>query len=406
MDGNMEQIFELILLRNIQEKFKLNFPLAEKQKMMVQCKFKKLSVDEKKILESFIESKNKDILEYIKFNLEFKPKLTIDPELNDSQKNTLQHFYNQKISNNIQITKLELSDLSVKMKIDKKIIKKYLLSIFNNGNKKLITIKTSSTIEKSAAGVSAAAQPRQPRQLLCATTELGTRLLFEDKKAGGVVEVVLVAVDREVLSAEQEAERGYTVRLLDGSERNTLRARLRLPDAEQQQRQQSYTSTKKKSTENIKPLETEDNIPEQNTNTDIKTLDDMTENEKNRFINIYYENEYYMSSLGLKSKFKFNLYNLSEIYDPQTSLFVEKIKLSIKPITDEDKIEWDIFLTNHSDENNQIDFDELSELYVKKNMDIIQYYQPDSTYVYLANKFVINSNNNQLEYIINIEKAT
>ena len=39
-------------------------------------------------------------------------------------------------------------------------------------------------------------------------------------------------------------------------------------------------------------------------------------------------------------------------------------------------------------------------------MDIIQYYQPDSTYVYLANKFVINSNNNQLEYIINIEKAT
>ena len=162
MDRNFEHIFELILLRNIQEKFKLNFPLAEKQKMMVQCKFKKLSVDEKKILESFIESKNKDILEYIKFNLEFKPKLTIDPELNDSQKNTLQHFYNQKISNNIQITKLELSDLSVKMKIDKKIIKKYLLSIFNNGNKKLITIKTSSTIEKSAAGVSAAAQPRQP----------------------------------------------------------------------------------------------------------------------------------------------------------------------------------------------------------------------------------------------------
>ena len=133
MDRNFEHIFELILLRNIQEKFKLNFPLAEKQKMMVQCKFKKLSVDEKKILESFIESKNKDILEYIKFNLEFKPKLTIDPELNDSQKNTLQHFYNQKISNNIQITKLELSDLSVKMKIDKKIIKKYLLSIFNNG---------------------------------------------------------------------------------------------------------------------------------------------------------------------------------------------------------------------------------------------------------------------------------
>ena len=62
MDRNFEHIFELILLRNIQEKFKLNFPLAEKQKMMVQCKFKKLSVDEKKILESFIESKNKDIL--------------------------------------------------------------------------------------------------------------------------------------------------------------------------------------------------------------------------------------------------------------------------------------------------------------------------------------------------------
>eukprot|EP01047_Picozoa_sp_COSAG01_P099455 COSAG01_NODE_29468_length_636_cov_22.785847_2_plen_63_part_00 len=40
---------------------------------------------------------------------------------------------------------------------------------------------------------------------------------------------MLVAVDRSALPPEQEHERGYTVRLPDGSERNTLASRLRLP---------------------------------------------------------------------------------------------------------------------------------------------------------------------------------
>lgn len=58
----------------------------------------------------------------------------------------------------------------------------------------------------------------------------GQRLLFEDEASGSTLEVTLVVVDRTVLPAEQETERGYTVRLPDGRERNTLRARLRLPD--------------------------------------------------------------------------------------------------------------------------------------------------------------------------------
>eukprot|EP01047_Picozoa_sp_COSAG01_P064624 COSAG01_NODE_8585_length_2728_cov_14.207684_6_plen_112_part_00 len=50
--------------------------------------------------------------------------------------------------------------------------------------------------------------------------------------AGGVLEdVVLVAVDRSALPPDQEHERGYTVRLPDGSEQNTLASRLRLPAA-------------------------------------------------------------------------------------------------------------------------------------------------------------------------------
>ena len=58
----------------------------------------------------------------------------------------------------------------------------------------------------------------------------GQQLLFEDKARGGaMVEVTLVSVDRTVLPPEQEEERGYTVRLPDGRERNTLRARLWLP---------------------------------------------------------------------------------------------------------------------------------------------------------------------------------
>ena len=60
----------------------------------------------------------------------------------------------------------------------------------------------------------------------------GQRLLFEDKANGGaMVEVTLVTVDRAVLPPEQEEERGYTVRLPDGRERNTLRSRLRLLEA-------------------------------------------------------------------------------------------------------------------------------------------------------------------------------
>ena len=60
----------------------------------------------------------------------------------------------------------------------------------------------------------------------------GQRLLFEDRARGGaMVEVTLVCVDRTVLPPEQEEERGYTVMLPDGRERNTLRSRLRLLEA-------------------------------------------------------------------------------------------------------------------------------------------------------------------------------
>lgn len=45
-----------------------------------------------------------------------------------------------------------------------------------------------------------------------------------------MVEVVLVSTNRSVLPPEQEADRGHTVRLPDGSQRNTIRSRLRVPE--------------------------------------------------------------------------------------------------------------------------------------------------------------------------------
>lgn len=299
----MDDYFKLILLRNTQEKFKLNFPKTEKEKILNKCNFKKLTDNDKKILESFIKSDDKNILEYVKFNVEYNPKqLNKSQELNKSQKKKLQHFYKKKISsNNIQITKIELNELSSNMKIDKKKIKEYLLSIFNEND-------------------------------------------------------MLKSVDKK--SVED-----------------------------------------KKSVKDNKSVDNESIV-----DTDIKTLDDMTENERNRFINIYYEDRYYLSSLGIQSKFKLNLYNFTDIYDPETLLFVEKIKLNVRSVTAEDKLEWDIFLTNHLDENNQLDFDEITDLYIK-NMKISQYYQTDSNHVYLVNKFIINSSNNQLDYILNIENT-
>ena len=91
--------------------------------------------------------------------------------------------------------------------------------------------------EEAAAG----AKEEEPAKAAAADEELtkaaapelwpiGQQLLFEDRASGSTVEVTLVVVDRTALPAEQEAERGYTVRLPDGRERNTLRARLRLPD--------------------------------------------------------------------------------------------------------------------------------------------------------------------------------
>ena len=67
----MDDFFKLILLRNIQEKFKMNFPDKEKKKILDKCDLKKLSSDEKKILESFIPFENKDIEEYINFKFAF-----------------------------------------------------------------------------------------------------------------------------------------------------------------------------------------------------------------------------------------------------------------------------------------------------------------------------------------------
>jgi hypothetical protein len=58
----------------------------------------------------------------------------------------------------------------------------------------------------------------------------GQKVVFEDRARGGMlVDVVLRTVDRSAMPPEQEHERGYTVQLPDGRERNTLASRLQLP---------------------------------------------------------------------------------------------------------------------------------------------------------------------------------
>ena len=78
-------------------------------------------------------------------------------------------------------------------------------------------------------GAAVAAAPAAPSAVAVPERwSAGQQLLFEDRASSSTVEVTLVVVDQTVLPPEQEAERGYTVRLHDGRERNTLRVRLRL----------------------------------------------------------------------------------------------------------------------------------------------------------------------------------
>lgn len=354
-----EIVYNLILLTNIQHKFKLNFTDATKEELLKKVDLRKLKKGEKDVLQEFVEVDNITFMQYISKKYKYTSSQSIE--------------FNENI-NNLTTEKVELA--KEVLKNTKEVPEKH-----DSQSREELIKETSPTQElvKESSKSNMKKKKEEPK-------------FIENEES-------IESIHSSEMKKKQESVNESQKSIEKTSDEENV-------ETVESEEPPKSTKKKKKKTSNQESIESgeseeppksiKEKIPE-SSELLLKPIETCYKKK------IYYDNnKYYFSKEGLDNYSEYFLCNFKDIYN-ETGEKINTAVISYRNPSDSELIQWDIFKTNLMvNEEDVPESENLVDIYINTDSgEISEFYKKNFKHMYVCNTYIVNTDD--LQYILEIQ---
>ena len=377
-----EIVYNLILLTNIQHKFKLNFTDATKEELLKKVDLRKLKKGEKDVLQEFVEDDNITFMQYISKKYKYTSSQSIE--------------FNENI-NNLTTEKVELA--KEVLKNTKEVPEKH-----DSQSREELIKETSPTQELVKESSKSNMKKKKKKK---SNTQEEPKFIENEEPIESIHSSEMKKKQESVNESQKSIEKTTDEENVETVESEEPPKSTSNQDTVESEEPPKSTKKKKKNKSNQESVESEE-PPKSTKKKPVEELQESSELllkpiETCYKKKIYYDNnKYYFSKEGLDNYREYFLCNFKDIYN-ETGEKINTAVISYRNPSDSELIQWDIFKTNLMvNEEDVPESENLVDIYINTDSgEISEFYKKNFKHMYVCNTYIVNADD--LQYILEIQ---